>query len=42
MYVWGYVHTNAGALGGQRHRISLEVESQAVVSHSMWMLGTEL
>lgn len=37
---WGYVQVSAGTCGGQRQRITLELELQVVVVHLMWVLGT--
>lgn len=38
--VFGYAWRSAGARGDQKWL--LELEFQAVVSHLMWLLGTEL
>jgi hypothetical protein len=36
------MHVTAGAHGGQKQQISLELELQVVVRHLVWVLGTEL
>lgn len=41
-YTYECVHVTAGAFGGQRHQITLELESQEVVSYPVWVPGTKL
>ena len=44
MCVWeGYVHMSAGVYGGHKLVPEFpELELQSVMSHLMWVLGTEL
>lgn len=40
--VRGYIHVSVGAYGGQRHEILLELGLMVCVSHTTWVLETEL
>lgn len=43
MCVRGYVYVNSNALGNKKRVSGLQVvEIQAIVNHSVWVLGTEL
>lgn len=37
-----YVQVSAGAQGGQRWQISLELGLEMVISHTVWVLGVKL
>lgn len=37
-----YVQVSAGAQGGQRWQISLELGLEMVISHTVWVLGLKL
>lgn len=40
-FVYGFVHLSAGAHGGRRHYITLELELQVFMSCLTWVLETE-
>lgn len=42
MSVWGYVPGSAVAFRGQRHKIPIELQFHAAVSHLMWVPGIKL
>lgn len=46
MYVWGSLcgclHMSAASLRGHRQRLKVELETQGIVSHPAWVLGTKL
>lgn len=43
MRLKGYVYVNSDALGNKKRVLGLLVaEIQAIVNHSVWVLGTEL
>jgi hypothetical protein len=37
-----YVHMSTGTCQEQRHQTPLQLDLQVVMSHLMWVLGTEL
>jgi hypothetical protein len=37
-----YMHVSTGAYAGEKGLVSLQPESQVVLSHLIWMLGTKL
>lgn len=41
-YTYECVHVTSDAFGGQKHQITLELESREVIRHPLWVPGTEL